>query len=383
MNTNASEIVLSENRPTLPVDTGRIIQVIDARAGRFQEAPTRRPVSIPLNERTLPYPRDRRGRITVDPENVEIAEAAPGVMSTYNFPDLLRQGLSVELFTSYREAPSTYGSFVMSVDSNKQKEEYVRDVGIGMPPIVPEGSPFPEIAVGVGDGLVIANYKRGYIITITEEMQRFDQVGKVRDLPLYMGRAFRFREEYDVYNVLTTSGNYTRSNTAGDNDVGANTQALAFSGANMLTAMNVLRTMKDRISGALLGVQPDTLIVSKTLELAAKQLLASPSVQRLGGNTTNELYGTGTENPFQGMIRQIIVSPLMNDGHWALMEARRALVFQRVDPLQLLRTNANETSEDYFTRDVLKFRARTWYGVGMKDDRFAFLSTSTAAPVVS
>lgn len=361
------------------INLSRVLNVIDARAGRFEEAPSTQRLLI--SKDTLPYPRDARGRITVNPAN--LSEASPGIMSTYNFPDLLRQGLSVDLFTSYREAPATYPSFVMAIDSNRQKEEYMRDSGIGMPPIVSEGQPYPEVAVGTGESVVIGNYKRGFIITITEEMMMFDQVGKVRDLPLYMGRAFRFGEEYDVYSVLTTATNYTRNSTTGDNDFGANTQSLAFSGANLLTAMNVLRTMKDRRSGLLLGVQPDTLIVSISLELAAKQLLASPSVQRVGGNTTNELYGTGTENPFQGAIRQIIVSPLMNPGHWALLEAGRAIAFQRVKPLELLQTQPDESSQDYFNRDILRYRARTWYGVGMKDDRFAFLSTSTSAPTVT
>jgi len=367
-----------------PVKVARVIEVLDARNGRFNEQTLHLGgMGKRIPEAALPYPRDHRGRITVSPDMAALREAAPGIMTTANFPDLLRQGLSVDLFTSYREAPKTYPLFCQVVESSKQKEEYARDVGIGLPPIVQEGQNYPEIAVGVGDGVIIANHKRGYIITITEEMQLFDQVGKVRDLPLYMGRSFSFGEEVDAYNVVTTSGNYTRNSTTGDNDYGANTQSLQFSGNNLLVAYNVLRTMKDRRSGLRLGVQPDTLIVSPSLELAAKQLLMSPTVNRVGGNTTNEIYGGGTNNPFQSMVRQIIVSPEMNDGHWCLMESGRAVVFQRVLALELIRTSPDGTSPDYFNNDLLKFRARTFYGVGMKDDRFAFLSTSTSAPIVT
>jgi cytidylate kinase len=49
----------------------------------------------------------------------------------------------------------------------------------------------------------------------------------------------------------------------------------------------------------------------------------------------------------------------------------------------LLQEGMGAQTTGYFNRDVIRYRARNWYGVGMRDDRFAFLSTSTTAPVVA
>ncbi|WP_196301472.1 hypothetical protein, partial [Streptococcus pneumoniae] len=87
-------------------------------------------------------------------------------------------------------------------------------------------------------GLIIKNYKRGMIIPVTEEMQRFDQVNKVREIPDLLGRAMRRGEEQDAMNVITTTGNYTRSNTTGDNDEGANQASTTFSATGLITAFN-------------------------------------------------------------------------------------------------------------------------------------------------
>jgi hypothetical protein len=43
----------------------------------------------------------------------------------------------------------------------------------------------------------------------------------------------------------------------------------------------------------------------------------------------------------------------------------------------------SSSSEQYLTRDVIRYRIRNWYGVGMVDDRFNFYSSSTTAPTIN
>lgn len=364
----------------MEINETKVFKVLDAQSGKIQDVtPVNK--SVNLDEAVIPYPRDRKGRIVINPEEIDLAEAG-AELSTYNFPDALRQGLQVDLFTSYNEQAVTYPSWARVVTSSKQQEEYLFDSSVGMPGIVAEGQAYPEVATDFDSGLIIRNFKRGYIMSVTEEMQKFDQVGKVREMPELMGRGMRREEEQRCMDVITTAANYTRNSTTGDNDEGANQANVTFSATGLITAFNTLRTMKDRRTGLYLGVNPNTLIVTPKLWWAAQQLIGSNMSQR--GGATNEVYGTGGNNSFFNVVSNIIVSPEFGSSYgWCLMEARRAVTFQRVEGVTLLTESMGAVTDGYFTRDVIRYRARNWFGVGMRDDRFAFLSTSTTAPTVA
>lgn len=366
----------------MEINTTKVFRVLDAQKGTIQDV-TPQPKSVQLDESLIPYPRDRKGRITVDHEEVDLTESG-AQLSTYNFPDALRQGLQVDLFTGYNETPVTYPQFVRVVNSNKQQEEYLFDSAVGLPPIVAEGQNYPEVTTDFDSGLTIRNHKRGYIMSVTEEMQKFDQVGKVREMPELMGRGMRRGEEQSVMDVITTTGNYTRNSTTGDNDEGVNTAATTFDAAGLILAFNTLRTMKDRRTQMYLGVNPNTLIVTPKLWWAANMLINSNMTIRQHGNTTSEIYGTGGTNSFFNIVDTIIVSPEFGSTYeWWLGERGRAVTFQRVEAISLLIEGMNAATEGYFTRDVIRYRTRNWYGVGMRDDRFAFFSSSSTAPTVA
>ena len=350
----------------------QIYRVTDAERGRFEQV-QRNPFQ--MNEALAPYPRDARGRMTINEQN--FMEVSSGALSVANFPDLLRQGINFDVFSGYNEPATIWQRVAREVQSNKQQEEYLRDSGIGLLPVVNEGDDYPEAATNLGSGTTIKNYKRGYVVKVTEEMRRFDQLGKVRDLANSMGRAARLTEEQAVMDVLTTTTNYTRNSTTGDNDGGANTQTLTWSVTNLIVAYNILKTMKDRKTGQYLGVQPDTLVVAPKLWWAVRQLIGSPEVMRVGGSSTAEIHGTGTQNAFFGIVPNIIVSPMFGKNfEWWLGEAGRAVVLQRLDPITV-------TPMTYdFEDDTYKTRIRTWFGAGMKDDRFAFFSDSSTTPAV-
>ena len=366
----------------MDINTTKVFRVLDPQTGRIEDV-TPKPKPMALDEAMIPYPRNRRGHIVVNHEEVDLSEAG-SQLSTYNFPDALRQGLQVDLFTSYAEQPVTYPTWCRVVNSNKQQEEYLFDSAVGLPPIVAEGQPYLEVATDFDSGLIIKNFKRGMIMSVTEEMQKFDQVGKVREMPELMGRAARRGEEQSAMDVLTTAANYTRNSTTGDNDQGANTLSTTFDAAGLIVAFNTLRTMKDRRTGVYLGVNPNTLIVAPKLWWAANMLINSNMTIRTHGATTAEVYGTGGTNSFFNVVDTIIVSPEFGASYqWALLERGRAVTFQRVEPIQMQIEGANAQSESYLTRDVIRYRVRNWYGVGMRDDRFAYFSSSSTAPTVA
>lgn len=368
----------------MTINTSKVLDILDVQSQDIRETVINHDAPrVELAEALLPYPRDARGHITVSPE-LALTEAPQGQLSTSNFPDALRMGIQTDLFASYSEMAVTYPQFARVVSSNKQQEEYLKDSPIGLLPIVDEGQPYPAGTTAFDSGVTIKNHKRGFLIEVTEEMQMFDQVGKVREISELLGRAARLTEEQDVMNVLTTTTNYTRNSTTGDNDGGANTQTLTFSPESLITAFNILRTMKDRKTGVYLNVMPDTLIVSPQLEWGVRQLLNSTQVNGMGDKDATVVYGQGTNNPFFSVVRRVIVSPQFGSGfEWALMESNRAIVFQRVLPLQVLQEGMNAASTSYIERDVIRYRVRNFYGVGMRDDRFAFFSNSSTKPTIN
>jgi hypothetical protein len=368
----------------MTINTSKVLDILDVQSQTIRETVIEHDAKgAELAEAMVPYPRDARGRLTIDPEKA-LLEAPAGNMHTTNFPDALRMGIQTDLFSSYNEMVVTYPQFVRQVGSNKQQEEYLKDSPFGLLPVVDEGQPYPSATTSFDSGIIIRNFKRGYLVEVTEEMQMFDQVGKVRETAELLGRAARLTEEQDVMNVLTTTANYTRNSTTGDNDGGANTQTLTFSPEGLITAFNILRTMKDRKTGVYLNVMPDTLVVSPKLEWGVRQLLSSTQVGGVGDTTAVIVHGQGLNNPFFSVVRRVIVSPQFGSNYeWALLESNRAIVFQRVMPLQVLQEGANAATTTYMDRDVIRFRVRNFYGVGMRDDRFAFFSNSSTKPTVN
>lgn len=368
----------------MTIQQSKLIELLDKQSATFKETVIDHNPSVGLTEDLAPYPRDRYGLMTCDYRKFDriLTETSTGQASTENFPDLLRMGIQFDVFGGFNEMQTTYERIVKRRPSTLHQEEYQDDTGIGLLGVVPEGSEYPEAAITLAGGTIIPNYKRGFIIPVTEELQRFDKLGKVRDLANQMGRAARMTREQAVMNVLTTTTNYNVKNN--NDQAGNNQQSLGFTSVNVNTALALMMTQKDSISGQYLGVVPNLLICGPLLERFAKMLLTTADLVRAGGSATNEVYGVGQSNPFFGTINQIIVSPLFAASYqWALVDTSRAVYFQEVDGLQVFTQAAGSSSDSWFNRDVIKYKVRDWFGCGMRDDRFAFLSTSTAAPAAA
>lgn len=296
--------------------------------------------------------------------------------------NILRNDVRFMAFSMFNQMPRTFESFVTFMDSNKPKEVYLRDAAIGVLPKVPSGTNAPNLISSFEGGVEIVNDRYAGIVEILGDWVRFDQIGKIRQAAIEMGRAARMTEEDAVYKFLTTTGNYTRNSTTGDNDVGANTQNLTFSGIGLETATTVISTAKDRKSGNYLGLKADTIIIGPRAEIPVKQLLLSAMVDHTGAS---EVRGLGTTNQYRGMINNIIISPWFSSSYsWALTDStRQSLMFQTVEPFNVFQEDANVTSEAWLTRNAVRYLVQGYFGLGFVDDRCWFFSSSTTAPTVS
>lgn len=371
---DTDHLLAALNNPATPMT---VLTVTDADQGTYTERVLRPGQTLIQEQGILPYPRDLYGNVTIS-EAKALVEAAHGRATTANFPDTLRQGVQFDALTSYAGIPLIWRLLVGDeTPSSQQQEEYLKDAGMGIAQVVAEGAEYPEAALDLGEGVIIANHKRGFKFPVTEEMRRFDQLGKVRDLAQQAGIALAITEEYAVIEVLTTPANYTRSAANGDNDEGANTQTLTLSASALETALNVLLTMKDK-NGVYLGVRPTIMFCAPKALNAAKRLIQSRTLVRTHGDSA-EVDGMGELNPFFGIVDTIVSSPYIGQNYeWGLLDnTRGALKFQRVDPATVRGPVLDEATDTYW------FYPRTWFGVGFKDDRFAFYSDSDTRPTVS
>jgi hypothetical protein len=81
----------------------------------------------------------------------------------------------------------------------------------------------------------------------------------------------------------------------------------------------------------------------------------------------------------------MIVSPWFGNSYqWALVDSKRmSFVFQQVEPFNIFQEDQNITSEAWLTRDLTRYLAQGYFGLGFVDDRPWFYSDSTTAPTVS
>lgn len=378
-------LLSQRNNPKTPTT---IIKVTDADKGTFVEQKVPLQLSgLVQDPSLLPYPRDVYGNITIS-EGKAVpfmeATAARGRAMTSNFPDVLRDGIEFDAMSSYAGVPLIWRLLTGGeMPSNVQQEEYLKDASMGIAPVVSEGGEYKEAAIDLDDGVIIKNNKYGFKFPVTEEMRRFDKLGKVRDIAQQAGIALALTEEYEVIAALTTTANYTRSLAAGDTDEatgsGLNYQDLTLNALGLETAMNLLGTMKDK-NGVYLGVRPTIMWCAPKAVGAARRLIQTRTLVRVTNTSATEVDGTGEgPNPFFGIVDTIISSPYFGSGYqWGLIDnSRGALKFQRVDQARVRGPVYDEGTDTYW------FYPRTWFGFGIKDDRFLFFSTSTTRPTVS
>lgn len=299
--------------------------------------------------------------------------------------NMLRDAVRFIAFSTYNEMDAGIDAVCSFETSNRPQEEYLRDAAIGVAPKYKSGDATEYARYGFEGGVTITNEQYRLGVKVAMDDVRYDRIGKITQIAQSLGRAMRMTEAKAVYDVLTTTGNYVRSSTAKDNDYGANTQTLTFNAANFAIAKRIVGTAKDRKSGAYLGFNADTLIVGPAMEVYAKQLLMSDEIRRVGGNTTNEIIGTGTTNPLFGMVNNIVVSPWFDDSYgWALFDSRmKPVKFQRVQGVQIMQDAQNASSETFMEEDSIRYVAYQIFGVGMVDDRCVFYSNSTTVPTVA
>ncbi len=303
--------------------------------------------------------------------------------STADFPELLKDGLRAAFFSEFGGIPSEWDQLAQVVPSNREHETWMSNQAMGTLARVGEGVEYPSLRVPDSrPEKTITNFKYGALLAITDEMLRYDRLGAMQEAISDLSRAAAQTREEAVFTVLTTTGNFDA--TVSDNQIGNNTFTTGLSPTGFDTGYTTLMTMKDRNSGRPLMVRPDTIVVAPKLWLYAKQLLGSPQTTGMGDADATVVFGMGSTNPRAGLVRimpSTWLGALGTSHHWLLCQAKRGLLLQEVEPLQLLEEPRN--SGEAFIRDVYRYRVRDIFGVGMRDSRYWVCANSTTAGTIN
>lgn len=307
------------------------------------------------------------------------------------FGQLLRAGIQLIANNWYKIVPVVYPDLVQEVASDKRQEWYAPLYRPQLPKIVSAGGEFEESnMMGVDRELV--NWKFGRIEAFERELFDDDQTGQIRQRAGYMGENMKIVEEIYVTAKLTsaaftfgdlvvTASDYTTPDTTGtlrgvySTQVGNRPVAFGSLSQPSLEAADIaLQNILDPLGNRML-VLPNTLVVSTADKFNAAKLLNSslqPSVPGAAGQTasTASSGGTGwtmTINPLQGLY-DLKVARFLTSGAWYLGEAKKGLVFQRRDPLEVIQELP--ASGKAFSEDAYRFRTRSRFECEWVESRF-------------
>lgn len=359
----------------------RIIDVVNAQAGEFRERAPQADVDLleavqkakklykPFAFREAKLANGRAMKLSLLEALVQQPDAA----------NMLRDDIRFMAITAFAEMPITYPAFTRTMPSSNEIEYYLRDSAMGRIPRVRSGEASPYLLSSFEGSAAIRNFAyRGRVKVLGDDI-RFDRIGKIMQTAALLGRSGRVTEEAEVYDVITTTANYTRAATSGDNDIQANYQnAYALSHENFEKAIATITTAKDRNSGQYLGLVPDTVICGPLAEWAWRKLLSS---ERMSNGTDSE---RGDLNVYRGAIKRIIVSPYFTTSYdWALVDSRRdGLIKQDVEAFSVTQTTRTADSESWRVLDAVEYDTRGYFGVGFVDDRPWFYAVNSTRPTL-
>lgn len=353
----------------------KIIDIVNVQAGDFRERIVDHDATPVLEHETFSWleaPLAGGGKT-----RLKLAEA---LVQQPDAANMLRQDFKFLAFTAFSQMPRTIDGFVKRETSNKPEEYYLRDAGMGLIPRTRSGAAAPRLLSSFEGSAVIQNFRYSGAVEVLGDDIMFDRIGKIRQTAAFLGRSGAATEEAEVYKVLTTAGNYTRNSTTGDNDIGANTAATTLTHANFEDILTTIATAKDRKSGMYLGYMADTIIAGPRMEWPLKKLLSSDTLQYVGDDETER----GTLNVYKGALNRIIISPFFSSSYeYVICDSRSmGIVFQQVQPFNVLQSAQNASNTEWLTRDVIEWVTTGYFGVGFVDDRGFYYSSNATRPTL-
>jgi hypothetical protein len=243
------------------------------------------------------------------------------MMTTGQFPDLLRVGIREVFLSEYQSYPELYSKVYDVQTSNRAYEEELIIAGFGaVPEWNSDGSELPTDRALTGNRVLYVHKDYGMMWTVSKRLLREDLYAKIgAELVREAVRAMKHTVELVAWSVIANGftgsrplfGNQTLLN--GETFNNALTVALTPTGLEQALT-RFLRWKNHR--GIPVVIQPQLLVVPPELKYVAATLLHSTYYPNIGsgGNTAPNSVGSAYyENPFKNVIPDILVVPYLND----------------------------------------------------------------------
>ena len=309
-------------------------------------------------------------------KEVEITEA----LSTTAFPKITGSLINKVVQESYQLEYGIGDQLVTTIPSSVRDETIVGFSGDMEMKEVPEGLEYEEGSFGEKYHK-IKNVKKGRLISLTEEMVKFDQTGQMVMQAKRLGEYAKSSREKIIMNAvleLTSSGELAAwrpagtattlySNTSNDPYTSGTLDNL---GANVLAdetdldaTMALFSQFTDE-SGVPITVIPKVLLVGVSLRGVANKIAYS-------GQAVEKTVPGGSKNIYTGIqvLATAFIDQELATTAWFMGDPKKQFVYTEVFPLQVLQAKAGNPDE--FKRDVVfSFKARFYGGCGAVTNRY-------------
>jgi len=273
-------------------------------------------------------------------------------MSTGDFPFILANVLNKSLRQSYELATTTWQSWAKETTSPDFKQ--VSRVILSSAPdleSIPEGGEYKYGSLTEGRE-VYTLVKYGKALKFTRESMINDDLSAFNTILPAMGRKAKYLEDVTAYGVLTANAAMSDGVALFNLANHANTGTGAISVTSLGAGFAAMGIQTDLDGSTIIENSPKTLIVPKSLEIAADQFIKSTFDPATGVNPQ-------TPNPFSGRI-EVVPTPHLDatsTAVWYLAADPNVVDTVDVCFLEEERQPVLEEDEDFDT-DARKYKVR-------------------------
>ena len=243
------------------------------------------------------------------------------IMTTGQFPDLLRVGIREVFLSEYQQYPELYSKIYDVQTSNRAYEEELIIAGFGaVPEWNSDGSELPTDRALTGNRVLYVHKDYGMMWTVSKRLLREDLYAKIgAELMREAVRAMKHTVELVSWSVIANGFTGSRplfgNQTLLNGETFNNRLTVALTPTGLEQALTRFLRWKNH-RGIPVVIQPQLLVVPPELEYVAHTLLHSTYYPNIGsgGNTSPSATGAAFyENPFRNVIPNTLCVPYLQD----------------------------------------------------------------------
>ena len=252
------------------------------------------------------------------------------IMTSGQFPDLLRVGIREVFLSEYQQYPELYSKVYDVQTSNRAYEEELIIAGFGaVPEWNSDGSELPTDRALTGNRVLYVHKDYGMMWTVSKRLLREDLYAKIgAELVREAVRAMKHTVELVSWSVIANG--FTGSRPLFSNnqpllngETFSNRLTVALTATGLEQALTRFHRWRNH-RGIPVVIEPKQLIVPPELKYVAYTLLHSSYYPNIaGGSTAPSSTGSAFyENPFKNVVPDTLCVPYLQDTNdWFLFAA--------------------------------------------------------------